>query len=449
MLKYNYKLSLLIFLLIIVSNIVYTQTTVVTPTLTLNASGIADQDDMCVWISSDSSQSTIITSDKTANKIFVYDLNGNTLQTIDVPGKPGNIDIRYNFLLSGHPTDIVGYNDRSNGTIVLYKVDPATRQLLYVSEFSDSGMTGNNYGFCLYRSMTTGKYYAIASSNSTQMKQWELVDNGDGTIGGVLKRTWNNGSGDITEGLVADDETGELYCANEGEGIYKYDADPIVSNPVRTLVAAVGDSGLTADVEGITIYYAANGEGYLIASSQGSDTYMIYERKEPHNFVKTIEVVGASNTDGIDVTNVNLGTGFPGGMFIIHDGSGSSPFTVQVCKYEDLGLPVDTEYWNPREFNTSPVESNFQIPSNFVLDQNYPNPFNPSTKIRYQLPTPEFVNITVYNVIGNAISVLVDEYKNAGNYELIFDAGDLPSGIYLYVLKAGNYAELKKMVLLK
>ena len=456
--KNNYNVLLLIYLITTVSGMVYAQTTIVTPVLTLNASGIADQDDMCVWISPNASQSTIITSDKTASKLFVYDLSGNTLQTINVPGKPGNIDIRYNFLLSDQPTDIVGYNDRDNGTIVFYKVDPVTRQLSFVSNFGDGGMTGNNYGFCLYHSPSTGKYYAVASSNSTQMKQWELIDNGDGTIGGVFKRTWNNGSNDITEGLVADDETGQVYCANEGEGIYKYDADPLVPNPTGTLVAAVGQNGLVADVEGITIYYAANGEGYLMASSQGNSTFKVYERKEPHNFVKTIDVVNASSTDGIDVTNVNLGAEFPEGMFLTHDGAGSGPYPIRVCKYEDLGLAVDTSYWNPRELNPTPVELNFQKPYNFILDQNFPNPFNPTTTISFTIPQEvrretQDVKLVVYDVLGNEVATLVNEEKPAGIYRVEFSGGlihqTLPSGVYYYQLRSGSLIQTKKMILLK
>jgi 3-phytase len=325
------------------------QTTVVTPVLTLNAPGINDQDDMCIWISADATQSTIITSDKTAKKIFVYDLDGNVLQTISVSGKPGNIDIQYHFILSGVPTDIVGYNDRDNEAIVFYKIDPTSRQLSIVGSFDDGHLTNSNYGFCLYHSPNNGKYYAIASSNSTQMRQWELIDNGDGTIGGILKRTWNNGTGDITEGLVADDETGKLYCANEGEGIYKYDADPTDPNPTGELIALTGENSLTSDVEGITIYYAANGEGYLIVSSQGSDNFKVYERKEPHNFVKTFKVEGVSNTDGIEVTNVSLGTNFPQGLFLTHNGSGSGPYSINGSRYEDLGLidplPVELTYF--------------------------------------------------------------------------------------------------------
>jgi 3-phytase len=329
----------------------YPQT--ITPTLELNAPGLSDQDDMCIWINADDhSLSTVIASDKGSNTLFVYDLSGNVLQTIDVPGMPGNIDIRYNFLLSGIPTDIIGYNDRDNGDIVFYKVDRTTRQLSFVSDFSDGGMSGDNYGFCLYHSPYSGKFYAIASSNSTQMKQWELTDNGDETIGSVFKRTWDNGSGDITEGLVADDELGFLFAANEGEGIYKYDAEPDDPNPSGDLIAPTGSNGLTADVEGITIYYTASGNGYLIASSQGSNNFKVYERQEPHNFVKTFSVSGVGSTDGIDVTNLSLGSSFPLGLFLCHDGTGS-PYVIRGCKWEDVQLDIDTTYWDP-----TPVELN-------------------------------------------------------------------------------------------
>ncbi|MCH7962842.1 MAG: phytase [Bacteroidetes bacterium] len=367
-LKYFIKILFTLISLPIMMGISLYAQTVVNPTLTLNTPGIADQDDMCIWIHhSNKSLSTIITSDKAANKLFVYDLSGNVLQTIDVPGKPGNIDIRYNFMISGVPTDIVGYNDRTNGTIVFYKVDRTTRQLSFVSNFSDGGMTGNNYGFCLYRSLMTDKYYAIASSQSTQMKQWELVDNGDGTIGGLLKRTWNNGSGDKTEGLVADDELGILYAANEGEGIYKYNAEPNDPNPIGVLIAPTGVNGLTADVEGITIYYSSQGNGYLMASSQGSDNFKVYERQAPHNFVKTVQVTGVGNTDGIDVTNLSLGTSFPLGLFLVHDGTGS-PYVIRGSKWEDLGLEINTTYWDPTNIPNSPTNLAATVVSQTQID---------------------------------------------------------------------------------
>jgi hypothetical protein len=88
-------------------------------------------------------------------------------------------------------------------------------------------------------------------------------------------------------------------------------------------------------------------------------------------------------------------------------------------------------------------------PTEFVLYQNYPNPFNPTTKIRWQSPVGSWQTIKVYNILGNEVITLVNEYKPAGNYEVEFDALDLTSGIYFYRLNAGSYVETKKMTLLK
>ena len=79
----------------------------------------------------------------------------------------------------------------------------------------------------------------------------------------------------------------------------------------------------------------------------------------------------------------------------------------------------------------------------------YPNPFNPATKIRYELPENSYVKLVVYNMIGQQIAVLADGYKEAGRYFENFNAGDLPSGTYIYQLIAGAFSDEKKMVLVK
>jgi hypothetical protein len=89
------------------------------------------------------------------------------------------------------------------------------------------------------------------------------------------------------------------------------------------------------------------------------------------------------------------------------------------------------------------------LPTCFTLEQNYPNPFNPSTKISYQLPVRGNVTLRVFNSLGEEIRTLIDEQKDAGNYEIEFNASDLPSGIYIYKINAGNYTAVKKMILLK
>lgn len=88
-------------------------------------------------------------------------------------------------------------------------------------------------------------------------------------------------------------------------------------------------------------------------------------------------------------------------------------------------------------------------PNNFSLHQNYPNPFNPSTMISFDIIKGGLVKLIVYDVTGKEVSRLIDSYKQAGKYDLVFNAGNLPSGIYFYVLNAGIESSTKKMILLK
>lgn len=88
-------------------------------------------------------------------------------------------------------------------------------------------------------------------------------------------------------------------------------------------------------------------------------------------------------------------------------------------------------------------------PDIFILNQNYPNPFNPSTILSYNLKSDAFVKLTVYNLVGQSVEVLVDEYQAAGDYSYKFDATNLPAGIYLYKLQVGEYSSVKRMTLVK
>jgi hypothetical protein len=90
-------------------------------------------------------------------------------------------------------------------------------------------------------------------------------------------------------------------------------------------------------------------------------------------------------------------------------------------------------------------------PSSFELSQNYPNPFNPTTSIKFQIPQSSIVSLKIYNILGKEVAVLVNEFKEAGNYQINFDAGTkgLTSGVYFYKLNAGNLSSTKKLILLK
>lgn len=330
---------------------------IVRPRLALVYEGIDDTDDMCIWIHpTDPSLSTIIAADKAADMVVVYDLKGNALQTIQLlqtptgSEQPGNIDLRYGFPLGDEVVDIVALNQRASSRgrgFRIYKIDPDTRLLTRV----DDGAVNEhaNYGMCLYKSPLTGKFYAFATAKSQGVEQYELIDNGEGQISLIFVRRWDQKK---CEGAVADDELGYVYIAEESTGLWRYDAEPDGSIE-GTHIAVVGENGYDNDAEGVTIYYARDGGGYIIASSQGNDTFIVYDRQPPHAYVKTFGLEGVEETDGVDVTNVNLGPEFPYGLFVCH--ADGKPSIAVVTAYEDLGLDIDTSY-DPRTGTYVPAE---------------------------------------------------------------------------------------------
>ena len=90
-----------------------------------------------------------------------------------------------------------------------------------------------------------------------------------------------------------------------------------------------------------------------------------------------------------------------------------------------------------------------EVPEQFVLSQNYPNPFNPSTAIKFDIPKSSPVKLSVFDVTGREIEVLVNENLSAGSYSVSWDAGKVSSGIYFYRLTAGDFVQTKKMMLIK
>ncbi len=89
------------------------------------------------------------------------------------------------------------------------------------------------------------------------------------------------------------------------------------------------------------------------------------------------------------------------------------------------------------------------LPRGFRLDQNYPNPFNPMTTLQFAIPQRAHVTLRVFDLLGREVSTLVDKALGPGAYKVVFDAEDLPSGVYLYRLTAGAFTETKAMTLLK
>jgi len=118
-----------------------------------------------------------------------------------------------------------------------------------------------------------------------------------------------------------------------------------------------------------------------------------------------------------------------------------------------LGLQFDYGNWILKTLSiTTSVDDKITI-KEYSLDQNYPNPFNPSTKIKYQIADAGFVNLQIFDVLGNEVATLIDKEMQAGSYEVEFQSevgnGQLASGIYYYQLRVGDFVEAKKMMLIK
>ncbi|WP_304131108.1 T9SS type A sorting domain-containing protein [Ignavibacterium album] len=138
----------------------------------------------------------------------------------------------------------------------------------------------------------------------------------------------------------------------------------------------------------------------------------------------------------------------------------SSSITPSVCGFSSApnsgfnggviyaGLGPTNLYFNSSNLTTD-VEDNFVSLDNYALYQNYPNPFNPSTRIVWQSPVSGWQALKVYDILGNEVATLVNEYKEAGRNEVEFDASKLSSGLYIYTLKAGNFITSRKMMLVK
>ncbi len=99
--------------------------------------------------------------------------------------------------------------------------------------------------------------------------------------------------------------------------------------------------------------------------------------------------------------------------------------------------------------STTDISTELSLPSNYILYNNYPNPFNPTTKIKYDLPKASEVQLIVYDNLGREVATLVNEQKPAGSFEVEFNASQLSNGVYFYELRAGDFRDVKKLILLK
>lgn len=283
-------------------------------------------DDPAVWVCpTDPARSLIVGTDKNGG-LGVYGLDGRELQFISVDGEQfNNVDVRDGFPLAGAAVSLVAAGETTREQLVLYRVDAVARRLVEVPA-GRINLGVDPEGVALHRSPTTGAMFAFVvgdgrgSDEQGVIEQWAIEPGDRFPIEGTRVRRIV--LGDTAEGMVADDRAGHLYVSEEARGIWRFDAAPDGGTDGR-LVAEVGPRALLGDVEGLAILERGDGR-YLIASSQGSNDFVVYRIGDGLDLVGRFEVAGGdvdevTHTDGIEVVSRPLGPRFPEGLFVCQD----------------------------------------------------------------------------------------------------------------------------------
>ena len=216
--------------------------------------------------------------------------------------------------------------------------------------------------------------------------------------------------------------------------------------------------------EGAQYYYRVRAYNSIGNSDYSNEANATTTLAAPSNLTGTEGETGILNLTWTD--NSSTETGFylerkdgEGGSFIIHkilgqnlisfSDSNLTPGQYYAYRLKAFTGIVESNYSNEFEIVIVSINSEIGIPNKFELFQNYPNPFNPTTQISYQLPKNSFVSLVVYNTIGQKVAELVNQEQASGKYTVKFDASNLPSGVYIYKLQAGEFSSVKKMLLTK
>ncbi len=295
-------------------------------------------DDPAIWVHpEDPSKSLVLGTDKKGG-LHVYNLGGESIRFFP-DGRINNVDVRDGFTLDGETVALVTASNRTWSNISIYAIDPVTAEVSEVADGRQATGLPDPYGMCMYRSARDGAFYVFVNGSGDGLTiQFRLTETSPGRVSAESVREIPVGG--QAEGCVANDTTGELFIAQEDYGLWKYGAEP-GDGADRTLIDSVEGEHMVADIEGVSIWHGADGGGYIVASNQGENSYLLYRLEGEHEYVGKFHVVadaesgidGVSETDGLDVTSKPLGEAYPAGMLVVQDGRNIAPAERQNFKY--------------------------------------------------------------------------------------------------------------------
>lgn len=288
-------------------------------------------DDPAIWIHPQQPSLSRVLGTNKKQGLLAYDLQGKLLQELPV-GRLNNVDLRPNFKLGAHTFDLAVASNRDRNSLSLFSIDRQSGELREAGEIPTP--LKEIYGICLFQP-ASGELYAIANGKDGTFLQYRLSAP-NGGVQGELVRQFKVDS--QPEGCVADDQRQRLFLGEEDVGVWAVDAR--ADQPATlTSVIKVG-SQLHADVEGLALYQSA-ARDYLVISSQGNDSYLVLDAEPPFasrgafrvGLNAALGIDGASETDGLEVTSVNLGGPWSQGLLVVQDGRKRMPEQTQNFKF--------------------------------------------------------------------------------------------------------------------
>ncbi|MER6675514.1 phytase [Streptomyces sp. NPDC000983] len=373
------------------------------------AGGNSDADDPAIWRNAAAPGRSLVVATAKEGGLRVYDLDARLVQSVaapagptseDAPGRFNNVDLVHGLKLSTGRADLAVTSDRGNDRLRFYRIDRdrAGGPLTDVTDPSVAPVfsTGQEeindqrtaYGLATWTDRRTGRSYALVSRReTTRVALLEILPTRSGTVGYRKIRTLDLPSsfalpdgtswtpclepGELpqVEGMVVDPANGVLYAGQEDIGIWRIPADlkgePRLIDKVREYGVpgtydeateectpgtdpGYGGTRISADVEGLTLVPEDGGDGYLLASSQGDNTFAAYDREveDDNEYEGGFRITAASATldgseecDGAAALNAPLGRRYPNGLLVVQDGDdtpGSEDRTATGFKFVDL-----------------------------------------------------------------------------------------------------------------
>lgn len=352
---------------------------------------------------------------------------------------------------------------------ILVELPNETWEVNSIAINSNDDIFATTYGGKLYRSTNDGNNWTQLHTDSTHIS-FNCIDiNSSGAIfigtdNGVLrsinngynleKTGWNNSVDNLaispgddifitSYGVYRSIDNGDNWTETSS-GLTNTGVNDFAFNSLgHILVGTAADNGgvftSTDNGDNWTI------TGYSFQSETDSVVIALAINSTDDIFIGTFGIgVVCSMDNGNSWTEIN--SGFPRDQYF-----GYYPI-VQSFIFNTEGYILagtSNGIFRSEQIVTTSTEADDYIPKSFLLEQNFPNPFNPSTIIKFTLSKTEYVNIEVFNALGQKIKTLLNKHMIAGHHEVEFTAGNLSSGIYFYRIEAGEFQEVKKMVLLK